>query len=405
MFMQKTKIPPEMVWNVAQLQKDGLYFSYKAIQEFKPNGRVVVKDVGEMIMLGGYSYLGLKGHPKINEAAKSAIDQFGTGTDGSRLLAGTLSLHEELENAIADFKHTEAAITFSSGYVANVSTISSLVKKNDFVISDKMNHASIIDGCRFSQAHFIRYPYNQLNHLENVLKQAPLSVRKLIVVDAIFSMEGAICDLPKISELCKKYNAYLMVDEAHSVGVLGATGSGIEEFYNLPYNTIDIKMGTLSKTIPSSGGYVAGTNELCTYLKHEARGLIYSGAPSPASVAAAIASFDILKNEPERIHDLQVKTRHFRKLLVDAGFEIGHSQTPVVPIIIGETIEASMVAKYCQENGVFIHAILPPVVPPHTARLRASVMATHTFEDLAYCVKTMKDGMRKLEMESVMYTT
>lgn len=393
---ERTKIPPKTFWDIEETKRNNFYFYFKEIEETKPNGHVMVKDHGDMIMLGGYSYLGLGGHPEINQAAKDAIDKYTVCTEGSRLLAGTLTLHRELEEIIASFKGTEDAVTFSSGYVANVSTISSLLRRNDLIFCDKMNHASILDGCLSSRAHMIRFAYNNADALENELKKITTPVRKLVVVDAVYSMEGSIVDLPKINHVCKKYGAYLMVDEAHSVGVLGETGSGVEEYYNMPKNTIDIKMGTLSKTIPSSGGYIAGSYELIEFIKHEARGFIYSGSPSAPTVASALEAFRVIMREPERIQELQKKSTFFRDKLNDAGFNTGDSQTPIVPIIIGEFNDACMLAQYCQEHGIYIHAIVPPVVPAGTARLRGSVTVNNSYEDLAYSVDVMSAGVKAL---------
>src|SRR3990172_9331648 len=244
-----------------------------------------------MLMMASYSYLGLIGHPDIDRAARDALDRFGTGTHGVRMLAGTLTIHRELEETIARFKGAEDAVTYSSGYVTNLSVISTLVGRGDAVISDKINHASIVDGCLLSHANFIRFKHNDMADLERALIKAG-SAAKLVVVDAVFSMDGDVINLPAVSRLCKQYGAWLMVDEAHSLGVLGKTGRGIEEHFGLPADTVDIKMGTLSKTIPSVGGYVAGKRDLISYLKHASRAFIFSAALPPAS-AAAKAAFDV----------------------------------------------------------------------------------------------------------------
>ena len=394
--VERKTIPPEMMWDVDGHKRDGLYFWLKSITTTKPGGKVVVDGLGEMLMLGGYSYLGLNEHPRVNQAAKDAIDTFGTGTHGSRLLAGTLSLHTELERALAAFKQTEDAVVFSTGYAANVSTLSCLLRKGDVVISDKMNHASIQDGCLHSPAMHKRFRHNDIESLQRRLQECPPDARKLVVVDAVFSMDGDIMDLPNISRVCKQYNASLMVDEAHSVGVLGRTGSGIEEHFGMPPDTIDIKMSTLSKAIPSSGGYVAGSRELCTFLRHEARSFIYSGSSTPASIAAAIESIKLIRESPALIETLQRKAAHFRSRLREAGFNIGTSQTPIVPVIVGERRRAALLARFCQQHGLFIQAIYPPVVPPGTARLRASITANHTFEDLERAACTLERGAREL---------
>jgi 8-amino-7-oxononanoate synthase len=393
---ERTRIPPPTLWNVAEVKREGLYFWMKAIRETRPNGRVVIDGIGEMLMLGGNSYLGLNEHPRINKASKDAIDRFGTGTHGSRLLAGTLSLHDELERALASFTGAEDAVVFSTGYLANKSSIACLLRKADVILSDKMNHASIVDGCLSSQATLVRFKHNDLESLEHHLQRCPRDVRKLVIADAVFSMDGDILDLPNVSRLCRQYGAYLMVDEAHSIGVLGKTGRGIEEYFNLSQNRIDIKMGTISKAIPSTGGYIAGSRELCTFLRHEARGFIYSGSPTPASMAAALESLNLIQEQPQLIGQLHEKAAYFKNLLRSMGFNLGKTQSPIVPIIVGGTRESALLAKYCQTNGLFIHAIYPPVVPEGAARLRASIMASHTYEDLEWAADILQSNARKL---------
>ncbi len=280
--IERPALTPELLWDIDYYRDAGLYFYLEPTAELLPNGRVITQNHGEMIMLGSYSYLGLIGHPKIDAAAKAAVDHYGTGTHGVRLLAGSLVLHDELEERIARFKGTEAAITMSSGYVTNLATISSLLRRGDTVICDKLNHASIVDGCLLAQAKFVRFRHNDMDHLEKRLTEVEGNGRILVVADAVFSMDGDIINLPEVSRLCKKYDAYLMIDEAHSIGVLGETGHGIEEHFDMPADAVDIKMGTLSKTIPSAGGYIAGNEELIYYLKHSARGFIFSAAVPPA---------------------------------------------------------------------------------------------------------------------------
>jgi 8-amino-7-oxononanoate synthase len=390
------KIHPDAFLSIEEHKKQGLYFWLQPVTEVKPDGHVTVEGYGDMIMLGSYSYLGLNQHPRINQAAKEAIDLFGTGTHGSRMLAGTLDLHNRLERAVAEFKHAEAAVTFTTGYVTNLSVISSLLRKGDAVICDKTNHASVIDGCLFSQAEFLRFLHNDMRSLESRLQEAGRCPKKLVVVDAVYSMECDIVNLPEVSGLCKKYGAYLMVDEAHSTGVLGKTGSGVEEHFDLPYDTIDVKMGTLSKAIPSSGGYIAGSANLCTYLKHAARGFVYSGAPSAAAAAAAIAAIDVIRHEPWRLRNLRENTLFLKSKLFNAGFDLGPTQTPVIPIMCRETEKSAYLARHCQRNGVFIHAIYHPTVPKGKARLRAAVLACHSIGDLDYCARTMINGAKEL---------
>ncbi|MCA9956963.1 MAG: aminotransferase class I/II-fold pyridoxal phosphate-dependent enzyme, partial [Anaerolineales bacterium] len=356
--LKKSGLLPETLWDIEHYKEVGLYFYLEATQDILPNGRVNVENYGEMIMLGSYSYLGLIGHPDINAAAKAAVDHYGTGTHGVRLLAGSLKLHNELEERIAKFKQTEAAITFSSGYVTNLATISSLLRKGDTVICDKLNHASIVDGCLLAMAKFTRFRHNDMDHLEKRLQEAGDSGRKLVIADSVFSMDGDIINLPEMVRLCRKYDAYLMIDEAHSIGVLGETGHGIEEHFDMPPDSIDIKMGTLSKAIPSAGGYVAGNKELIQFLKHEARAFIFSAAIPPASAGAAKAAFDVIEAEPWRVKKLQENYAHFAGRLREAGFDLLYTETAIVPVVGVTTERTATLAKYCQDRGIFVQAIV-----------------------------------------------
>ncbi len=396
LIMDVPSLTPDTLWDIEYFKEQGLYFYLEETEEILPNGRVYVKGHGEMIMLGGYSYLGLIGHPKINAASLEAVKKYGTGTYGVRLLAGTLDLHSELERKIADFKGTDDAVTFSSGYVTNLATISALLRKGDVVICDKLNHASIVDGCLLSQAKFVRFRHNDMDHLAYRLASADPGARKLVIVDAVFSMDGDVIDLPSVSRLCRQYGAYLMVDEAHSIGVLGETGHGIEEHFDLPNDVVDIKMGTLSKTIPAAGGYVAGSKELCHFLKHEARGFIFSAALPPASAAAALAAFEVIEEEPERSQRLQRNYYHFSDQLRSAGFDLLYTETAIIPVMCGELETAVRLARYCQDRGIFVQAIVAPVVPEGQARLRSTVCATHTLADLDYCAKTLIEGAKEI---------
>ncbi|MFL7837683.1 MAG: aminotransferase class I/II-fold pyridoxal phosphate-dependent enzyme [Candidatus Promineifilaceae bacterium] len=393
---ERLSIIPDRVFPVERYKSIGQYFYLEATDELLPNGHVHVIGHGEMIMLGGYSYLGLIGHPKIDAAAHAAIDKYGTGTYGVRLLAGTLKIHNELEERIASFKQTEAAITMSSGYATNLATISTLLRKGDTVICDKLNHASIVDGCLLSMAKFVRFQHNNMDHLERRLREANPDGRKLVIADSVFSMDGDIINLPEMARLCKQYGAYLMIDEAHSVGVIGKTGHGIEEHFNLPPDTIDIKMGTLSKTIPSAGGYIAGNAELISFLKHEARAFIYSAAIPPGSAGAAKAAFDVIEEEPWRVEKIQTNYKRFANKLKAVGYNLLFTETAIVPVVCGATADAAALAKYCQDNGIFVQAIPAPVVPEGLARLRTCISAAHTIEDIDYCADVIIEGGKQL---------
>lgn len=372
---------PDPIWPVAQMKADGNYFFQEVTEELHGT-RVMVRGRGEMLMLSSYSYLGLHQHPDILRVAHQAIERFGTGARSARLLAGTTSLHVELERAIADFKHAEAAIVFSSGYVTNLTAIATLVGPDDYVICDKLNHASIVDGCKLSGAELLRFAHNDIDDLAYQLAVLPANANKLVVADAVFSMDGDIFDLPAAVEICRRYGAYLMIDEAHSLGVLGQTGRGIEEHFGLDPNCVDVKMGTLSKTMASVGGYIAGSHRLIELLQHNGRGFVYSAALPVAQVAAAHAAFAILAREPWRAQQLRAKTNYFRTTLQQMGFNTLQSQTPIVPVICGVNDRAWRVAKRCQDQGLFVQGIPSPVVPNGTARLRCIVTADHSLADL-----------------------
>jgi glycine C-acetyltransferase len=348
-----------------------------------------------MGMYASYSYLGLVGHPRINKAAKRAIDKYGTGTNGVRSLAGTLTIHDELEETIANFKHTEAAITYSSGYATNLSVISTLMGRGDYVFSDKLNHASIVDGCLMSGAEFRRFRHNDMAHLESLLKNAPAEVAKLVIADSVFSMDGDIIDLPKMLELCKQYHAWLMIDEAHSLGVLGEKGTGIEEYFGLG-DVIDIKMGTLSKTIPSVGGYVAARKEIITYLRHASRAYIFSAALPPAQAAAASEAFKVILDEPWRIERLNQNTRQFIGGLKSLGFDTMLTETAIVPVLCGDDDTAFAMTREAQHNDVFVLPVVSPAVPEGLARLRATVTAAHDPSEIERAMDVIGEAGKKL---------
>ena len=346
-------------------------------------------------MYASYGYLGLIGHPRINEAAKKAVDKFGSGTNGVRTLAGTLTLHKELEETIANFKHTESSITYTSGYVTNLTVISTLIGRGDYVFSDKINHASIVDGCLMSGAEFRRFRHNDMAHLEGLLKNAPADVAKLVIADAVFSMDGDIIDLPATVALCKKYNAWLMIDEAHSIGVLGKKGTGIEEHFGLS-DVIDIKMGTLSKTIPSVGGYVAGKRDLIEYLRHASRAYIFSAAIPPAQAAAANEAFKVILDEPWRIERLNQNTKQFIGGLKGMGFNTLLTETAIVPVLSGTDELAFELTRECQENDVFVLPVVSPAVQEGMARLRATVTAAHEPSEIERAMDVIGMAGRKL---------
>lgn len=376
------------------LRENDLYFYNQPVEEIRGGARVLVRG-REMGMYASYSYLGLIGHPRINKAAKDAVDKFGTGTNGVRTLAGSLTIHAELEETIAGFKGTEAAITYSSGYATNLSVISTLMGRGDYVISDKLNHASIVDGCLMSGAEFRRFRHNDMEDLERRLQQVPEGVAKMVIADAVFSMDGDVVDLPKVVELCRKYNAWLMMDEAHSVGVLGKTGRGIEEHFGLE-GAVDIKMGTLSKTIPSVGGYVAGKKELIQYLRHASRAYIFSAALPPAQAAAANEAFKVILDEPWRIEKLRANADQFLTGLKQAGFDTLYSTTAIVPVLCVTDERAFALTRACQHHDLFVLPVVSPAVPEGLSRLRATVLASHEPDEIAYALGVIEKAGKEI---------
>jgi glycine C-acetyltransferase len=379
---------------VNDLKDADLYFYNQPVSELRGGARVLVNG-REMGMYASYSYLGLVGHPRINAAAKAAVDQYGTGTHGVRTLAGTLTLHNALEETIAAFKHTEAALTFTSGYATNLSVIATLLGRGDYVISDKLNHASIVDGCLMSGAKFLRFRHNDMEALEARLQQIPDGVARLVVADAVFSMDGDVIDFPKMVALCRKYHAWLMIDEAHSAGVLGKTGRGIEEHFGMP-DSIDIKMGTLSKTIPSVGGYIAGRKDLINYLRHSTRAYIFSAALPPAQTAAAKAAFEVILDEPWRVEKLRTNAEQFITGLKQAGFDTLNTETAIVPVVCGEDEVAYRMTQYAQHRDVFVLPVVSPAVPPGLARLRATVTAAHEPEEIAHAISIIAESGKEI---------
>lgn len=375
------------------LREHNLYFYNQPVAEMRGGARVLVNG-REMGMYASYSYLGLIGHPRINLAAKEAVDRYGTGTHGVRTLAGTLTIHEELEQTIAEFKGSEAAITYTSGYATNLSVISTMLSRGDYVISDKLNHASIVDGCMMSGAKMLRFKHNDMEQLENRLQQCEPEAARMVIADAVFSMDGDIIDLPRVVELCRKYNAWLMIDEAHSVGVLGQTGRGIEEHYGME-NTIDIKMGTLSKTIPSVGGYVATKKEIAQYLRHTSRAYIFSAALPPAQAAAANEAFKVILDEPERVEKLRQNSAQFIQGLKERGFDTMLTETAIVPVLCGADEVAYLMTGEAQRSDLFVLPVVSPAVPVGLARLRATVTAAHEAHEIEHAMDVLEQAAHR----------
>ncbi len=369
-----------------ELQKRGVYPFFRMIESAQDPE--VIMGGKRMIMVGSNNYLGLTNHPKVKEAAIEAVRKYGTGCAGSRFLNGTLDIHVKLEEKLARFMRKEAALIFSTGFQVNLGVISALVGKDDLVIIDKMDHASIIDGCRLAFGEVKRYKHNDTTDLERALLDNN-GRGKLVVVDGVFSMEGDIVNLPEVLSLSEKYNARLMVDDAHGIGVLGRTGRGTAEHFDVE-DRVDLLMGTYSKSLASIGGFVAGDRGIINYIKHFARSLIFSASPPPASVASVSAAIDIIENEPERIQKLWENTNKMLKGFKEIGFDVGSSQTPIIPVIVGDDEAAFKMVMMLQEEGIFANVAVSPAVPPGKALIRTSYMATHTPEHLEMVLEAFK---------------
>ncbi len=338
-----------------------------------------------LIMCGSNNYLGLTTHPKVREAAKAAIDRFGTSCTGSRFLNGTLELHEQLEHELAVWTGKEAALVFSTGMQANLGTISSLLGRDDIVILDKDDHASIVDGARLGYGKLERFRHNDVEHLERVLKSLSENVGKLLVVDGLFSMEGDLADLPRILPLAKKYGVRVMVDDAHGMGVVGG-GRGTAAHFGLT-GEVDLIMSTFSKSFASLGGFIAGDEPVVHYIKHHARSLIFSASIPASNAAAALASLQVMREEPERVEAVIKNGAKMRQGYKELGFDIGHSITPVVPIVIGDDARTFLFWRKLFDAGVFVNPVISPAVAPGRQMLRTSYMATHTDDQLNHVLE------------------
>jgi 8-amino-7-oxononanoate synthase len=332
-------------------------------------------------MVGSNNYLGLINHPQVMKAAKEALDRYGVATCGSRFLNGTLDIHIELEKKLAEFMKKEAALAFSTGFQTNQGIISTLIGKGDSVITDKLVHASIIDACRLTYGLVHRFKHNDMADLEKVLSSLDKDAGKMVVVDGVFSMEGDLVNLPKVVELSKKYNAKIMVDDAHGIGVMGKNGRGTSEHFGVE-DDIDLVMGTFSKSIASLGGFVAGDAKVISYIKHFARALIFSASITPASVATAIATVDIIQAEPERREKLWNITKKMKSGFQALGYNTGPTETPIIPVIVGNDEKAFKLWRLLREDGIFTNPVIYPAVPKGQSLIRTSYSATHTEEEL-----------------------
>jgi 8-amino-7-oxononanoate synthase len=355
---------------------------------------VVTMNGQRVIMLGSNNYLGLTNHPEIKQAAAGALEKYGSGTAGSRFLNGTLDIHVELEERLARFMRRDAALTFSTGYQVNLGVISGLIDRKDVVILDNLDHACIIDGARLSFGRALKYPHNDMDALEERLRSVDDDRSRMIIVDGVFSMEGDLADLPRIVELKKKFNARLMVDDAHGVGVMGEHGRGTMEHFGLE-DEADLVMGTFSKSLATVGGFVVGDSKIIDFIKHNSRSLMFSAAPAPASVASVIKAIEIIEREPERRQRLWENTDYMKREFSTMGYDTGDSASPVIPLFVGEDMAAFKMTFRLQEEGVFANPVVSPAVPEGRAMMRTSYMATHTRDHLDRAL----DAFRKVGRE------
>lgn len=381
---------------------------YKAPQEAKAKGvypyfREISSDQDTMVtmngrrvlMLGSNSYLGLTNHPKIKEAAKQAIDKYGTGCAGSPFLNGTLDIHHQLEDILADFLCKDGVMLFSAGFQANSGVIPSVTGRGDYVIFDEMDHASIIEGKRLTFANTLKYKHNNMQDLERVLQRCPIDAAKLVVTDGVFSMEGDVANLPEMHALCDKYQATLMVDEAHGLGVFGREGRGVTDHFNLLDKT-ELIMGTFSKSLASIGGFIAADKDTINWMRHNVRPYIFTASIPPSATASVIAAIEIMRSEPERQENLWKVANYALKSFREAGFEIGNTETPIIPLYVRDNDKTFMVTRMLLDEGVFVNPVISPAVPPEDTLIRLAWMATHTIEQVDFAVEKTVKCFKKL---------
>jgi len=384
--------------DAAIIRESGLYPYFRPIESGQDTE--VIIDGKRVLMFGSNSYLGLTNHPKIKEASKKAIDKYGTGCAGSRFLNGTLDIHIELENRLASYVGKEAAVLFSTGFQVNLGVLSCITGRNDYLILDEYDHASLIDGSRLSFSRVIKYAHNDMADLARKLSILPEDAVKVIAVDGIFSMEGDIVKLPEIVQLADQYGANIMVDDAHSLGVIGHLGAGTSSHFGLT-DEVDLIMGTFSKSLASLGGFIAADAITIDYLKHRARALMFSASMPPASVASVIAALDIIQSEPERIEKLWANTNYAMKLLLEEGFDLGPTESPILPIYVRDNEKTFLVTKHLQDGGIFVNPVVSPAVPSDSSLLRFSLMATHTFEQIDEAVEKIAKAFKDVGVTAI----
>jgi len=384
--------------DAAMIRDKGLYPYFRPIESGQDTE--VIIDNKRVLMFGSNSYLGLTNHPKIKEASKKAIDKYGTGCAGSRFLNGTLDIHIELEKRLATYVGKQAAVLFSTGFQVNLGVLSCITGRNDYLILDEYDHASLIDGSRLSFSKVIKYAHNDMADLQRKLSILPEEAVKVIAVDGIFSMEGDIVKLPEIVEIADQYGANIMVDDAHSLGVIGKNGAGTASHFGLT-NEVDLIMGTFSKSLASLGGFIAADEDTIDYLKHRARSLMFSASMTPGSVASVIAAMDIIEAEPERIDRLWDNTNYAMKLLLEEGFDLGPTESPILPIYVRDNDKTFLVTKHLQNSGIFVNPVVSPAVPSDSSLLRFSLMATHTFAQIDEAVEKIARAFKDVGVSSV----
>ena len=374
----------------------GIYPYYRAISSGQ-DPLVTMADGSKVLMFGSNSYLGLSDDPRLKEAAIAAVKKYGTSCSGSRFLNGTLDIHEELEAKLAKFVGKEEAVTYSTGFQVNLGVVSCLAFRGGFVFLDALDHACIIDGSRLGFSEVRKFRHNDMADLEKKLWLTPRNANKLIVVDGVYSMEGDLAPVPRLTELCKKYNASLMIDDAHGLGVIGENGSGTASHFGLT-DKVDLIMGTFSKSFGSLGGFIAGDRTVIEYLKHNSRTLIFSASMTPAATAAASKALDIMIEEPERREHLWKVTRHAQDSFRAAGFDIGHTESPIIPLFVRDTVKAMTIVKMAYDAGVFITPVIAPAVPEKDVLIRFALMATHSIEQVDEAVEKLTKIFKELDI-------
>ncbi len=378
-----------------QIQRLGVYPYFRMIESDQDTA--VTINGKRVLMFGSNSYLGLTNHPLIKEASIKAIEKYGSGCAGSRFLNGTLDIHIELEEKLAKYVGKEEALVYATGFQVNLGVISAVTGKDDYIILDELDHASIIEGRRLSFSNALKYRHNDMSSLEKALKTCKPDKIKLIVVDGIFSMEGDIVKLPEIVELSKKYGASIMVDDAHSLGVIGKNGSGVSSHFGLT-DDVDLIMGTFSKSLASIGGFIASDKDTINYLKHNSRSLIFSASITPASTASVLAALDIIIREPERVEKLWANTNYALDNLKVMGFDVGHTESPIIPLYVRDNLKTFKITKMLMDDGIFVNPVVSPAVSSDASLIRFSLMATHTFEQIDYALDKISKNAKKLQI-------